>query len=151
MEIETIISFGLSLFALLYSIYKGSAANMKELENRITTNEQYRFTKEDRDCMNEMKLKVDLFWSVVEKEFPKILVRHETPEFDKLLNKASDGLDKLSLEELSRLSSTLKSQYKIAKEEENPGRAMAIALYKGVVEEFIREKNESNGDQKCQN
>ena len=107
---------------------------VKKQENRLTKLEQFQFTQEDRQCLYELKMKMDLWWSIVEKEFPKLLIQKETPKLDILLEKASlFGVGYLKDKEKQDLATMLDDEYHTAIKNEDSGRAMAIALYRAVV------------------
>ena len=120
-------------------------------ENRITTLEKDvgtlqdqvpSFTEDDRACLQKVDMRMDLFWTVVEKEFPKLLVQQHTPKLDVLLEKASlFGIKTFSMKEKRDLSTMLDDEIDKARETEDSGRAVGLALYRATVEYELRGGN----------
>ncbi len=121
--------------------------DIKELENRLTKLEQNQFTLEDRECLRELRVKVGVFWNIIEKEAPRLLRQHLTPHLDALLAKAEGGISRLSKDEKKELKQLVDEQYRKELEKENlndPGRALILALYRGVLEVEAEEDEEAD-------
>lgn len=132
---------GLSIASILLAVIslymsrqdKGTEA-VKNLEHRLTALETNRFTASDRQCLQDLELKMSLFWTIVEKDFPRLLIQKSTPALDVLLIKShSTGIISLSLDELDQLLDRLNTEYINAIEQELSGRAMAISLFRATV------------------
>ncbi len=129
-----IIGTCISLLSLYLIRSDKSLKKIKSQENRLTKLEQNQFRPEDRQCLYELKTKIDLWWTIVEREFPKLLVQVDTPKLDILLEKAGlFGVDYLGDKEKVDLETMLDDEYQSAINTEDSGRAMAIALYRAVV------------------
>lgn len=139
----TLVGLFLSSISLVYTFLRNRFKDIKELENRLTRLEEHQFTPEDRTRLRELDVKVGIFWGVIEREAPKILRQRLTPHLDALLAKAEGGISKLSRNEQIELKKLLEEQYdKVVNsgDIEDPGRALVMALYKGVLE--IKTKEE---------
>lgn len=134
---ELVLSIAGLLLAVI-SLYisrqdKGTEA-VKDLEHRLTELESNRFTTEDRQCLQDLELKMSLFWSIVEKEFPRLLVQADTPVLDVLLMKAHRvGIATFTPTERQQLLDNLDVEYINAIEREDSGRAMAISLFRATL------------------
>ena len=136
-----VVGIGVSVFSVLFGVYTYSKSNTKELEKRLVTLEQNSFTKEDRVCLSQLDLKMGLFWTIVEEDFPRLLRKMHTPIIDKLLDLAHEKkLENLSKVELEELMKRLDIQYINALELEDSGRAMAIAIYRIPVKYWAGER-----------
>jgi hypothetical protein len=151
--ILALLSLALSSLSLLYSYFRNRTGDIKELENRLTRLEgnqftdidrdrltkleQNQFTPQDKKCLRELDVKVGVFWSIIEREAPRLLRQHLTPSLDALLAKAEKGISKLSKKEQMELKKLVDEQYDATVNSgdlEDPGRALVLALYKGVLE-----------------
>lgn len=139
-ELTTLLAMAglmLSSLSLLYTFLRNRTTDIKELENRLTKLEGNQFTDTDKERLRELTVKVGVFWNIIEKEAPRLLRQHLTPHLDALLAKAEGGLSKLSKKEQIELKELLEEQYSAVvnnKDVEDPGRALVLALYKGVLE-----------------
>ena len=125
----------LSLAGFLFTWLRTRMSDVKEYENRLTFLEQNIFSKDDRVCLHELEVKVELFWRIIETEAPKLLKRTITPHLDTLLSKAEPGLLNLSVEERSELVTLLVEQYRAETkgDVEDSGRALVNALYRARI------------------
>lgn len=141
----SIIGVGISILSLYLSSSRTTKEDTKRLENRLTRLEGNQFKPEDRECLHEVEVKMNLFWSIVEKEFPRVLMKQRTPVLDLLLEKAEiNGVSNLTEIEQDQLLDGLNQEYDRALETEDSGRAMAISLFRATL---IYNKN--HGEKKC--
>ncbi len=130
----SIVGILLAVISLFLSRQDKSTEAVKSLEHRLTTLESNRFTAADRQCLQDLELKMSLFWTIVEKDFPRLLIQKDTPALDILLIKTySTGINTLSIDELNQLIDRLNIEYINAIEQELSGRAMAISLFRATV------------------
>lgn len=124
----------ISIVSLVLSQMRRSNLDAKKLEGRLVTLEQHQFLENDRNCLKELELKMRLIWSIIEKEFPKLLKEPRTPYLDELLEKVEKtGLEALTKEQLGNLIDELGNEYELAKKD-NSARALMIAFLKGSAE-----------------
>ena len=133
-EVISYISIGVAISSLLYTAYRTRKQDIASLENRITILEQNQFTSSDKTCLHEVDVKMKLFWSIVEKEFPNILHSDKTPQIDKLLEKASKGTSNLSESEKKTLIKSLSNEKKEALKHNNKSRALVVDFYTTVLQ-----------------
>ena len=137
----SIIGLCVALGSLYFSRKDRSIGEVGKLENRLTTLEANKFTQEDRDCLNELDLKMSLFWGIVETEFPRILIKVHTPHIDILLVKASkSGVSSLTDSEHNELVARLDQEYMEALDNEDPGRGLAISFFRALLK-FSKNKD----------
>lgn len=130
----SLIGLTISLVSFYFARKDKGVEQVQSIENRLTSLESNQFTQEDRNCLNELDMKMNLFWGIVEQEFPRLLVRSNTPTIDILLIKASkSGVDSLSATEHKELIERLNVEYVNAIEIEDSGRAMAISLFRATL------------------
>uniref|UniRef100_A0A6M3MDN2 Uncharacterized protein n=1 Tax=viral metagenome TaxID=1070528 RepID=A0A6M3MDN2_9ZZZZ len=132
-----VVAVVLSIISIIYGLFRDKAQDVRALENRLATLEGNQFTSEDREGLRALEVKVGVFWNIIEKEAPRILKQTVTPLLDALLTKAEKGIAKLPRDELLELKRLLDEQYSnIANggDVEDPGKALVLALYRGVVE-----------------
>ena len=141
----SLLGIAVSFIAILFTFFKASRDDVKELEHRLTKLETCQtslgFTEIDRKCLQELKVKSDIIWGIFETEFPKFIQRLTTPLHDTLLKKVSTlGLRSLTQQEFEDLDRFIADEYKQAiSQEENEGRQMSLALF-GAVVKFARDK-----------
>ncbi len=135
------LEMGLSVASILLaiiSIYlsrrdKGTET-VKDLEHRLTTLESNRFTSNDRQLLQDLELKMGLFWGIVEQEFPRLLIQKSTPALDILLARVHNvGISACTPAEQQQLLDKLDIEYILAIEKEDSGRAMAISLFRATL------------------
>lgn len=88
-------------------------------------------TQDLSDRVKELEIKIDLFWRIVEKEFPRLLKQETTPNLDLILNIAENGYDCLTQEMAKDLYMRLKEEYRIALQHERPCRGYLLVMYMG--------------------
>lgn len=137
-EIVTLVGItGLSLSILnfLYTYWRTSRGDIKEYENRLTKLEECQFKEADRKCLNQLEIKMSLFWNIVEREFPKMLQQANTPRLDIMLSKIrSVGFSKLTKEEAQETYNLLNEQYEeISRNEDKTDRKIVLAFLKGAL------------------
>jgi len=123
LTIELIISLtGLALSLISFLIVRSNDA--KALEARITA----------------LETKIEPFWKFIQTELPGLIAQEDTPELDLLLMKSlpTNGL-RLKTSECEKLISLLEAEYLKAKRNEDTGRSLAIALYKEVLTQRLKE------------
>lgn len=166
MEIPSEIISGLgiivSMTSLIIAYYRSSKAEVKELEHRLTSIEEKQvkdlehrlttiegnqFNAEDKECLHSLDMKMGLLWGTIERDFPRLLTQTNTLRMDTLLKKATNGVKTLSKTELKELDEQLRIVYEDALSKEEAGRAMAISLYRGVLN---FEMNNSKEKTECQ-
>ena len=136
-EVISYAGVAIATASLLFSIVRNSKEEVKVLEHRITVLEQNIFGRDDRQCLYDIKTKMNLFWGIIEVEFPKLLRKKHTPKLDKLLEKAKNlGINKLSHEELEDLQTGLDFEYEISLEKEDESRALILALFKAITKYY---------------
>lgn len=134
-EFLSIIATLIAILTLILTEIRRVTLNAKNLEGRLVTIEQHQFLEEDRSCLKELELKMKLLWSIIEKEFPKLLKDPTTPYLDDLLDKVMQvGLAGLTEEQLNNLLDELENEYDLAVKTKNSGRAMMISFLKGSAE-----------------
>ena len=125
----------ISLCIAYFRYNKEVVDEVKKQENRITKLEQTQFTIEDRKCLQDVSFKIGLVWSVIEKDFPKLLQKESSPKLDILLQKIDVcGFPSLMTEERVDLVKQLYEEYFKALKIENEGHAMRLSLYIRYVE-----------------
>jgi len=143
----------LSILSIIYGLFRDRSQDVRVLEKRLvtlegnqftsedrerlTTLEGNQFTSEDRKGLRALEVKVGVFWNIIEKEAPRILKQNLTPLLDALLTKAENGIAKLPRDELLELKRLLDERYADITnggDVEDPGRALVLALYRGVIE-----------------
>ena len=130
----SVIGLLIALSSFYYARKDRSTLGAKELENRLTAIETSQFTQEDRQTLTDLELKMGLFWGIVEKEFPRLLVQENTPALDVLLMKAYHaGIGAFTVTECQDLLDKLDYEYIQAIENEDSGRAMAISLFRATL------------------
>lgn len=132
----------ISVLALYFSRKAQAIKEMKSLENRLTKLESNQMTSRERESLSQLEIKMNLFWGVVESEFPKLLVRKSTPQLDVLLLKAAEG-EALDSTEATNLIDGLNKAYASAVEAQDSTRAKVIAFYKAV---FVFNRNHNNSE-----
>jgi hypothetical protein len=136
-EVIPYASTAIAVTSLIYSIFRNSKEEVKNLEHRITVLEQNEFCQADRVCLYDIKMKMNLFWGIIETEFPKFLKKKRTPKIDRLLEKARMlGIDKLSSDELEELQKGLDFEYELSLKKEDEGRALTITLFKAIIKYY---------------
>lgn len=127
-----------AISSAIYVLFRTSKMDTKDTEKRFSALterlgklELSQMTPKERLCLQDISLKMNLFWSIIEKDFPKLLKQETTPELDVLLDKITNG--PLTTEEHSRLVHLLDVEYNKATAIEDSGRAMALALYKATL------------------
>ena len=123
----------ISIFSFLMAYTRASKSDAVKLENRLTTLEGCKFTEADRKCLQEVEVKISLFWETVKQDFPAFLKRNNTPKIDALLDKAIKSVQNLSPAEITKLLAYLDNEVKNAKKTERPDRAVIAALYRSVI------------------
>lgn len=130
----SVIGLAVALGSLYFARKDRAVGEVGKLENRLATLEANRFTQEDRDCLNELELKMSLFWGIVEKEFPRLLIQQNTPQLDSLLVKASmNGVGSLTDNEYNELVARLDQEYVSALDDEDPGRGIVISFFRAIL------------------
>lgn len=81
---------------------------------------------------HEIKTKFDIFWVVIEKELPKILIRPTHREMDELLVKVSER--RASEEEVERLKKMMREELENGLGKEDAGRAFAYVVLMARLE-----------------
>jgi len=72
--------------------------------------------------LRAVQTRFDVFWAVIEKELPKILIRTDTPDIDNLLRKMEEGT--ITTEEKQQLKEMMREE--LTKYNEDDGRNEAI-------------------------
>lgn len=111
-------------------------SDVRDLETRLKGDiRATAFTEDDRKCLHALSEHDALWWGVVKKEFPKILMQLHTPGLDQALNKFLTSGYALPRSEALELFSMLNREWEKANEfEDAAGRRIAIALFKGFLE-----------------
>lgn len=83
--------------------------------------------------LTSLESKLEPIWQAIIKEIPKLLISPHTPEFDALVEKATDNLGTMTIADVKRLMTLLDQEYDIAVKEKNTGRAVGLSLLKAGV------------------
>jgi len=114
-DILAILSPTITLFILVIGGVVSYYAMYGELKNRIT----------------RLETQMQPFWTIIEKEIPKLLHSPHTPEIDVLLDKMSQGI--LTIEEAKDLRNRLKYELEIP----DSGKKIAIILLLTRLDQII--------------
>jgi len=136
-----IASLSVSFITLLTTQWRYSLINSKELEKRLSTVESHTMTPEERKCLNDIKIKTDLLWSIIEDELPKILKRDDTPLFDFYLDKLMTKKD-FNNKELKEFLDLTDNEIKTAIESKDRVRFTTLSLLKARIMYSLIEKGE---------
>ena len=116
-EAFTVVAFLMSVASFYFSRQERSTAQVKELENRLTT----------------LELKTEPLWDAVRREIPKLLISNPGfGEFNVLLQKAMREED-MTNNEVTCLQKLLDIEYQKAIKEKDNGRAVGIALFRATL------------------
>ncbi len=115
-EAFTVVAFLMSVASFYFSRQERSTAQVKELENRLTT----------------LELKIEPIWDAVRREIPKLLINPLTGEFNVLMQKAMNELE-MTDAEVTRLKQLVDGEYEKALRDENKGRAVGLALFRATL------------------
>ncbi len=116
-EAFTVVAFLMSVASFYFSRQEKSSAQVKELENRLTT----------------LELKIEPVWQVIIKEIPKIF--SSNPGFgghNDLMQKAMRE-EKLTDIEVTHLLKYLNDLYQDAINKDDKGKAVGIALFRATI------------------
>ncbi len=115
-EAFTVVAFLMSVASFYFSRQEKSSAQVKELENRLTT----------------LELKIEPIWDAVRREIPKLLINPLTGEFNVLMQKAMNELE-MTDAEVTRLKQLVDDEYEKALRDEKKGRAVGLALFRATL------------------
>ena len=115
-EAFTVVAFLMSVASFYFSRQERSTAQVKELENRLTS----------------LELKIEPLWDAVRSEIPKLLINPASGEFGVLMQKVMKEEDMSDIE-TTRLLDLLNDEYRKAIVDSNRGRAVGIALFRATV------------------
>ena len=115
-EAFTVVAFLMSVASFYFSRQERSTAQVKELENRLTT----------------LELKIEPIWDAVRREIPKLLINPLTGEFNVLMQKAMNELE-MTDAEVTRLKQLVDDEYEKALRDEKKGRAVGLALFRATL------------------
>ena len=113
----TVVAFLMSVASFYFSRQERSTAQVKELENRLTT----------------LELKIEPIWESIRITLPKILLGN--PGFggnSDLVQKAMRDEDMTDIE-VKRLMDYLNDEYQKAIEKDDKGRAVGLALFRATI------------------
>lgn len=125
--ITALLSLAVSLasfsLALVVQIIKSS----RELEKRLTKLESSMITPEERKCLYDTKIKVDLLWNAI--DFSKILIKDETPLFDAFLIDLSSN-KKMNKSDINRMIDLTEDEMKKSIENNDKFRFAMLSFLK---------------------
>lgn len=103
--------------------------NQKIYDFQVATNERLKVIEVSA---TELKTRFNVFWAVIEKELPKILIRPTHKEMDELLEKVSER--RANDEELEKLKHMMKEELDAGLAKEDAGRALAYVMMLARIE-----------------
>lgn len=92
----------------------------------------------------ELKARFDVFWNVVEKELPKILIRPTHKEMDELLIKTAK--DNITPDEASKLKKMIKDELDSGLGKEDSGKAVGFVLVLAHLESKMATETGESAD-----
>jgi hypothetical protein len=113
----TVVAFLMSVASFYFSRKEGTTAQVKELENRLTS----------------LELKIDPIWEAIRREIPRLLLGN--PGFGEnsdLVQKAMREENMTDIE-ITRLMDYLNIEYQKAIEKDDKGRAVGLALFRATI------------------
>ncbi len=116
-EAFTVVAFLMSVASFYFSRQERSTAQVKELENRLTS----------------LELKIEPLWEAVRREIPRLLLGNPGFAEDSSLMQKAMKEEKLTDIEVKRLMEYLNNEYQKAIEKDDKGRAVGIALFRATI------------------
>ncbi len=116
-EAFTVVAFLMSVASFYFSRQERSTAQVKELENRLTS----------------LELKIDPLWEAVRREIPKLLLGNPGLGGNSDLVQKAMKEEKLTDNEVKRLMDYLNNEYQKAIEKDDKGRAVGLALFRATI------------------
>jgi hypothetical protein len=138
-----IVGLGLSIVSFLFALQRASKTDlitMKneaiKLEHRLTVVEQNQFTNEDRRCLMDTSIKVNMFYQAAKREAPDLLKHMDTPRYDELLSKAKEEIQSLTAQEATELIKLINDDIIKMKQNEDTmdaGKVFMAVLYSDMI------------------
>jgi hypothetical protein len=138
-----IAGFGLSIVSFLYAMQRASKDDLNilkndaiELEHRLTILEQNQFTNDDRRCLMDTSIKVNMFYQAAKQEAPDLLKHAHTPRYDELLSKAQVNLSSLTNDEAEELLKLIQEDInamKLTEDSRDAGKVFIATLYANMI------------------
>ena len=123
MSVSVDSSVVIALIALVGTIINSFATNDKQTK-KDAIEQEHRLT----DIESAIKYKVDPLWNMIEKTFPKLAEREDTPELDKLLRKYRLEPDEMSEEELAYMLAGIEDELSKIMDDETLLRGRGVVL-----------------------
>ena len=108
----------------IFSFAIARMGDARKMENRLTSIE---------GDIKAIRVKIDPIWNAITSEFPKLIIREDTPEIDTLLRKFMIKTSPLNPNENQRLIELLDEEQQKAIETGDAGRGLTIVMIKGTI------------------
>lgn len=119
----------ISIASILYA-YANSG---KKMENRLTKLEASQLTVEDRRCLYDLDTKMSTIWKFFERDLPSALHSAHTPDLDRLLDKAKDGIGQMTIDEVRALYKLVNNEIENEKPQTDNLRVITLGLYRSFL------------------
>jgi hypothetical protein len=113
----------IALIALMGTIINSFVTNDKQTK-KDAIEQEHRLT----DIESAIKYKVDPLWNMIEKTFPKLAEREDTPDLDILLRKYREAPESMSEDELMSMLTNLESELTKITNDESLLRGRGVVL-----------------------